>query len=75
MSDRGRAERFTWTADDVTVYQPDVLERVEGTVNCEGCQAKLTGDEAIPGLRGSCADTIDRDTEARLERDHFGGDL
>lgn len=57
-----------WTAEEVTVTPPDRLA-------CEGCRAKLTGDEAIPGLCSECADTIDRDTEARLEREHFGGDL
>ena len=62
-------DRYVWKPGDV------VLDTVDATVKCEGCRAKLTGDEAIPGLCAACADTIDRDTEAKLEREHFGGDL
>lgn len=71
----GDPERFVWKPDEAVIHQPDILDTVAATRKCEGCSTRLTGDEAIPGLCAACADTIDRDTEELLEREHFGEDL
>jgi hypothetical protein len=71
-ADLSPIEEATWKPEDVVIRQPEVLDTVDDVLRCEGCRAKLTGDEAIPGLCAACSDTIDADTEARLEREHFG---